>query len=267
MPADLNVQTSDERCRLEPLVDQRPHHCEEQRHQQRRGTAFPGDVADSDHDSPIVERQDVEEVAADGICRTALPDGLDAGRREETARQHRLLDIARDLQIVLQRESVRDLEQHEEIHQQERGEQRVRSLAEQRARNAHVHAKRQRGESDDADASKEIHEADKRKHQRNRVHQAPRGRQLHGERHEHSARVRQEAFVPRQMFQRVGIESAREEPVRVPRISREEPLYVVGGEILRVSLEEGLQARSLRGTRGLRRPFASSRSAGAQGFS
>src|SRR5690349_22545740 len=55
-----------------------------------------------------------------GVGRTAESDRLDARHAEASARQHGLLDLARDLEVVLQRQPVRHLEQHEQIHQGER---------------------------------------------------------------------------------------------------------------------------------------------------
>ena len=59
--------------RLELLVDERAQHREQQRHQQRRRAALAGDVAERDDQPAVVERQDVVEVAADGVRGPAEP--------------------------------------------------------------------------------------------------------------------------------------------------------------------------------------------------
>ena len=84
---DLHVQPLDEPRRLEAFVDERAQHGEQQRHQQRRGAAFAGDVAERQHEPAVGQRQDVVEVAADGVrrARHAAHDGVARGRASRPA--------------------------------------------------------------------------------------------------------------------------------------------------------------------------------------
>ena len=54
---------------------------------------------------------------------------FDAGPRPRAFGQHRVLDLARHFEIALERQAIGDLEQHEQVHQQEPGEQRQRAVA------------------------------------------------------------------------------------------------------------------------------------------
>ena len=107
--------------RLEPLVDERAQHGEQQRHQQRRRAAFAGDVAERDHQPAVV--------AAAG-CRRSRRRRCSPGRVSRhvstparcsiAARQHRQLDVARDLEVVLERQPIGDFQQDQQVHQRER---------------------------------------------------------------------------------------------------------------------------------------------------
>ena len=239
MPADLQVQTSDQVGGLEPLVHERAQDGQEQGHQQSRRTALAGDVSHRHHHASIVERQDVVDVAADGVRRAAEAERFDAGRFVEPFRQHRLLDVARDFEVVLERQAIGDLEQHQQIHQRERDEERPGALAEQRTGNAELDPERQRrADSDKADAAEEVGHADEREDQRDGVHHAPRRRQLQRERKEQQPRVLEQPQVPGEIGKRLGIGAAGEELVRLARLPREEPLQIVGGQILRKDIEE-----------------------------
>ena len=89
------------------------------------GLPLPATSPTRDHEPAVVERQDVVEVAADRVRRPAQADtSRRPARCKRPLRQHRLLDLARDLEIVLQRQPVGDLEQHQQVHQRERDEQR-----------------------------------------------------------------------------------------------------------------------------------------------
>ena len=101
---------------VELLVDERAQHRQEQRHQQRRGAAFAGDVAERQTMiAAIGLRQHVVEVAADRVGGLGEAGNVDVGRRERAARQHRQLNLARDLELALERESIGDLEQHQQV--------------------------------------------------------------------------------------------------------------------------------------------------------
>ena len=140
LPAHLDVQPRHQRGRLEPLVDERAHHREQQRHQQRRGTAFAGDVADGRDETAVAERQDLVEVAAHRVGRPAQSGDVGAGRAEPAGRQHRLLNLARDFEIVLERQPIGDFEQHEQVHQREGDEQRHQPVGQRHAGEHHVDA-------------------------------------------------------------------------------------------------------------------------------
>ena len=111
--------------RLEPLVDERAQHREQQRHQQRRRAALAGDVAERDHQrgrrrAAGCRRSRRRRCWPAGSCRRLRR----RARVKRPRRQHRLLDLARDLEIVLERQPVGDFEQHQQVHQHERDEQR-----------------------------------------------------------------------------------------------------------------------------------------------
>ena len=77
---DLRVEPRREVGGLEPLVDERAHHRQQQRHQQRGRAALAGDVAERQQHAAVGERQDVVEVAADRVGRPGHPERLDARR-------------------------------------------------------------------------------------------------------------------------------------------------------------------------------------------
>ena len=52
------------------------------------------------------------------------------------------------------------------------------------------------------------------------------------------AHLRQQALVPRQRFERRQIDVPREEPVRIPRVAREQPVQILGLQIASVRFEE-----------------------------
>jgi len=72
----------------------------------------------------IVDEKEIVEIAADGVRRPRHPERLEFGGVERAARQHGLLDLPRDLEVVLQREPVRHFQQHEQVEQQEPDQQR-----------------------------------------------------------------------------------------------------------------------------------------------
>ena len=115
----LHVEALEQRARRQPLVDERAQHGEEQGHQQRRRTALAGDVAERDDHASVGERDHVEEVAADRVGRPRVAVHLDARRAERALRQHRALDVARDVQVVLERQAIGDLEHDQQVEQHE----------------------------------------------------------------------------------------------------------------------------------------------------
>ena len=127
MSADLHVESRHQVGAFEAFVDERPHHREEQRHEQRGRASLARHIAQGEQHAPIGKRNDVVEIAADRVGGSRHAEGLDAGRLEPRARQHRLLDLAGDLQVVLERKTVGHLQQHEQVHQQKPREQPERA--------------------------------------------------------------------------------------------------------------------------------------------
>ena len=78
MSADLRVESSHQVGVLEAFVDERSHHREQQRHQQRGGAALAGDVAERQQHASVGQRKDVVEIAADRVRRTRHPERFDA---------------------------------------------------------------------------------------------------------------------------------------------------------------------------------------------
>ena len=85
LPADLHVQPRDQIRGLESFVRERAHHREQQRHQQRGGAAFAGDVANGGDEPAVAERKNLVEVPSNRIRRTAEPAHVDAGRAKDRA--------------------------------------------------------------------------------------------------------------------------------------------------------------------------------------
>ena len=70
-------------------------------HDQRRGHALVGDVADDDPDPALAEVDEVVEVAADDAGRAVVRGDLPLGKLRQLARQELLLDQLRDLELLL----------------------------------------------------------------------------------------------------------------------------------------------------------------------
>ena len=137
------------------------------------------------------------------------------GRPELGARQHRLLDLASDLEVVLERQPVGHFEQHEQIHEQEPREQPQRSRRERRM-----------GNQQQVDFTKQLHQPDQAGDERDAVHHSSRGRQLERERQEEQPRASQHPKMPGSFLQLVEVDVAREEVVGLERVAREEALEV-----------------------------------------
>ena len=114
--------------RLELLVDERAQHRQQQSHEQRRGTAFAGDVAERENDPAVGQRQHVVEVAADGVGGAGHAADLDVAGSIRAARKHRQLNLARNFELAFERQTVGDLEQHEQIDQQQADDERERAV-------------------------------------------------------------------------------------------------------------------------------------------
>jgi len=90
----------------------------------------------------------------------------------------------------------------------------------------------------DADAAEQVEQADDGQQQRAAEDDAARRRQLHREGDEQDAHLGDEAPVPRHLLHRVGVAVAGEELVRVAGVAGEQPLQILGGQILGVVVEE-----------------------------
>ena len=128
VPGHLHVQTLRERRRLEAFVHERAEDGERERHQQRRGAPLPRHVAQRDHEAAIGHLQHIVEVTAHGVGRTREPVSLEPAAGHHLLRQHGALDVARDLQIALQRETVRHFQHHQQVHGEEAADQPQRAL-------------------------------------------------------------------------------------------------------------------------------------------
>ena len=89
-----------------------------------------------------------------------MPKASTPGALYRPARQHRLLDLARDLEVVLERQPVGDFEQDEQVHQHERDEQRPRALAEERTGHADAADEWHLRDLDETDAAEQIEQPD-----------------------------------------------------------------------------------------------------------
>ena len=133
MAAHLDVQAHGQLDRLEAFIDQHAEHRDGQCHQQRRRAALAGDIAQGEHDAPVGPPDQVVEIAADGVGRPRDAEGFDAGRRVDLARQHRLLNLAGHLEVLLQRQPVGDLQQDQQVQHQEAAGEPHRALRRLRA--------------------------------------------------------------------------------------------------------------------------------------
>ena len=86
----------------------------EQRHEERRGHALAGHVADDHRQPALAQLDEVEVVAAHGVGRAH--DGLDAkvGRDIGRERKQAELDLPRDLEVALEAQLVPKLEHEQE---------------------------------------------------------------------------------------------------------------------------------------------------------
>ncbi len=220
---DLHVQPRHQRRCVARLLfhglHERSEHGQEQCHQERGRAALARDVAERHHETAVSQVDHVEEVAAHRVRRPAEADGFRRRSPVQSVRQHGHLDLAGDLQVVLEREPLGDLEQHQQVHQQEAKEQPARAV-------------RHAGTGCEPDHAKE------RGDQRQRVHHPPRGRHPHRERQEDQACPVEVALVPGKSVEFGEVHVAREEVVGFARIAREQPLQVLGLQVARVGIDE-----------------------------
>ena len=236
MPRDLDVETGDEPRRLEALVDERAEHREEQRHQERRGTAFAGDVAERDHEPAVGQREDVIEIAADGVGRTRHAAHNRVTRGPDAARQHGELDVARDFEVAFERETVGDLHEDQEVDRGKARQQPQRSIGPLGQRQGDP--EREQQQLDGRDAAEQQQNADERHRDRQRVKHAARRREPHREGREDEPGPDQPAPIPGLERQFLEVDRAREVAVCVGRLPREQPLEVGRRQVTGVLLEE-----------------------------
>ena len=98
------------------------------------GLPLPATSPSASSTRPSGQRQDVVEVAADRVGGPGHAERLEPGRVIRRPRQHGLLDLPGDLEIVLERQPVGHLDQHQQVEQQEPGEQPQRAGREHRVR-------------------------------------------------------------------------------------------------------------------------------------
>ncbi len=120
---ELRVQPLDEALRPAAFVHECAHHRQQQRHQQRgrtspyrqhrRARAAPGRPAAAE----------CRRITAHGVGRTGHAERFKAGCLKCRSREHRLLNLASDLEVVLQRQSIRDFQHDQQVHEQKPEEQ------------------------------------------------------------------------------------------------------------------------------------------------
>src|SRR5262249_33605185 len=137
-------------------------------------------------------------------------------------------------------------------------QQRPRALSKQWPGHTDAADDRELRDLDEADAAEQVDQADERQEQRRAIDDAARRGQLHRERDEQHARVSDRATVPRQRLERVRVDTAGEELVRLACIAREQALQVFCGQITRVGIEEVLETGGARRS-GVHRRIPSSR--------
>ena len=153
------------------------------------------------------------------------------------ARQHRQLNLARDLELALQGQPIRHFEQHEEIDHQQADQERKRPVRPGGEQHGDLEERRPERNVDHREAAKQLDQAEERKCQRPKVERAPGRRQLECEGDEDLAEPNRELFPPRQPPDLLFVEPAAEETVGVARVVREEPLQVFRRQITGIGVE------------------------------
>jgi hypothetical protein len=146
------------------------------------------------------------------------------------ARQHRELNLARDLELALERQPVGDLEQHQQVHEDEADDQRERPVGPGRHEHRDLEERQAERDVHRHEAAEQPEEADERDDERTQVEDAPRGREAQCERDEERPDARRDPLPPRQPGVALLVAAAREEAVRLRGVAREEPLQVLGRE-------------------------------------
>ena len=212
-------------------------HRQEQGHQQRRRAALARHVADGDDDPAVGQRQDVVEVSADRIGGPRRAADLDVARGVRAVRQHRQLDLARHLELALQRQPIRDLEQDEEIDHQQADQESERPVRPRREEDRDLEERRPEGNVDHREAAEQLDQAEQRNRQRSQVERTPGSRQLQREGDEDLEEPYGGLLPPRQAPDLLFVEAAAEETVGVARVVREEPLQLLRRQITGIGVE------------------------------
>ena len=169
------------------------------------GLPLPATSPSASTSRPSGSGQDVVEIAADGVGRARhAADGRVAGV-SHAARQHRQLDVARDLEVALERQPIRDLHQDQQVDGDEADEQPQRAVHPRRQR----HVRPSNGKSrtfTGREAAEQHQHAEQRRGDREPVERAPRRRQAHREAGEHQPRRDRPAAVPRQAAELLEVE-------------------------------------------------------------
>ena len=83
----------------------------------------------------------VVEIAADRVGRARDAERFDPGGRVDLARQHRLLNLARDFEVLLQRQAIGHLQQDQQVQHQEAAGQPHRAVRPRERRDRHATAR------------------------------------------------------------------------------------------------------------------------------
>ena len=260
VPSHLDVQAVGQCGRLEPLVDQRAEHRQQQRHQQRRRAALSRHVPERDDDAAVRQWEDVVEIAADGVGGTGQAKRLEGRRVVLRLRQHRVLDLAGDLEVVLERQPVRHLEEHEEVDEEEADEQAGRTRGPARQRQADIEDERAEEERNlaAADSPEQLKESDQAEHEADAVNDAPGGRQAQRERPEEQSHPLQPALVARESREGGFVEGLGEETVGLARVAGEQALEVLALQPVGIRVEKRTRTvgkTRFGGTHGCRGPI------------
>ena len=106
---EVLVDALEHLARIEQPLGRGAQHGARRRHHERCGYALVGDVADHEADLPVVQRDEVVEVAAHLAGRAVVGVDLPAGEVGQRARQEVLLDQLGDLQLLLEALAAADL--------------------------------------------------------------------------------------------------------------------------------------------------------------
>ena len=131
------------------------------------------------------------------------------------SRQHRQLDLARDLQLSLQRQPVGHFQQHQQIDQEQADEQRERAVGPGGQQHRHLYERRAQRQIDRRKPAIQLDDADERDDECADVERAPRRRQPQREGDEDLAEAQRQPLPPLEMRELLFVQAAAEVPVGV----------------------------------------------------